>query len=70
MPDTYTTRSGDTWDGIAYREMGSCRHTELLMNANRKHLDTFIFSAGTVLTIPDAEKSEIVAALPPWRKTS
>ncbi|MBR2518375.1 MAG: tail protein X [Selenomonadaceae bacterium] len=60
------TRSGDTWDLISYRELGSCRHTEKLINKNRKHVDTLIFAAGVELELPDVT-NERKSALPPWR---
>ena len=67
MPNTYTTKSGDVWDMIAYRELGSCNHVEALMNANRAYLDTAIFSAGVVLVLPEVS-NERPSVLPPWRK--
>ena len=67
MPNTYTTKSGDVWDMIAYKELGSCNYVEALMNANRQYLDTTIFSAGVVLVLPEISK-ETPSVLPPWRK--
>lgn len=63
----YKTKSGDMWDWIAFSEMGSCNHVERLINANREHIETFIFRAGVVLTIPDVETKRAVK-LPPWRR--
>ena len=37
LAKTYTTRSGDTWDLIAYEQMGYCRYVDLLMDVNRMH---------------------------------
>lgn len=65
----YTTVSGDTWDLIAFRQLGSCQYTELLINANRNHIDKFIFRAGTELIIPDIEKEQKKISLPPWRRS-
>jgi len=64
---TYTTSTGDQFDLIAYQQLGSCRYTEKLINANRNHIETFIFKAGVELNIPDVE-TEQVTKLPPWRK--
>ena len=64
---TYTTKSGDTWDTIAYETLGDCRYTEDLINANREHLTAFIFSAGVKLKIPVIEKKK-TKNLPIWRR--
>lgn len=64
---TYTTKSGDTWDTIAYEILGDCRYTEDLINANREYLTTFIFSAGVKLKIPEIEKKK-TKNLPLWRR--
>lgn len=65
MAGTYRTRSGDTWDAIAYREMGSGLFMDKLIAANPSKVDTFIFPAGVILEIPDVTvtTSETV---PPW----
>ena len=71
MSDTYRTVAGDTWDLIAYRQLGSCDYVNLLMDANRGKIDTAIFSAGTVLTLPEiTEENQKGANLPPWRRSS
>lgn len=64
----YTTKSGDTWDLIAYERMGSCDYVARLMDANRAHVNTAIFSAGAVLTVPEIPASETISTLPPWRR--
>ena len=33
---TCKTQLGDTWDIVAFRELGSCRWTEKLINLNRQ----------------------------------
>ncbi len=63
----YVTISGDMFDLIAYKELGSCAWTEKLIDANRDKIETFIFSAGVELTIPDVETSKAID-LPPWRR--
>ncbi|WP_414625511.1 tail protein X [Selenomonas bovis] len=70
MSDSYRTKSGDTWDLIAYNELGACKYTPLLMDANREYIDTAIFSAGTILNIPDITRSAVVKNLPPWKKAT
>lgn len=63
----YTTKTGDTFDLIAYQQLGSCRFTDKIIDANRNFIDTFIFSAGVELVIPDVSQERQVN-LPPWRR--
>lgn len=65
---TYTTKAGEMWDDIAYRQLGSCRFTEALINANRKYVETFVFKSGVELILPDVEEEVKVPKLPAWRK--
>lgn len=67
MSNTYKTISGDMWDTVAYKVMGSEKHTDALMKANVEHAHTVVFPAGVVLTIPEVE-AEISAELPPWKR--
>jgi phage tail protein X len=64
--DTYTTKSGDMWDNIAKEVYGSEYDADILMQANPLHIGTFIFSAGTVLNVPDIQESND-GTLPPWK---
>ena len=66
---TYTTKQGDQFDYTAWKVLGSCNYVETLINANRQYLDTFIFSAGVELTIPDIEEEQKVSVLPPWKRS-
>ncbi|WP_295156252.1 tail protein X [Selenomonas sp. AE3005] len=68
MPKTYTTILGDVWDMIAYKELGSTAYTAKLMEANQEHIETAMFSAGTVLTIPDIDTGNTAKHIPPWRR--
>lgn len=63
----YVTKAGDMWDLISYQQMGSCRHVEALINANREHLQTLVFKAGVELNIPEVETVK-QTTLPPWRR--
>ena len=67
MPKTYTTVSGDEWDVIAKKALGSERYTALLMHANPDHLDTVIFPAGLAMLIPEIT-APTPDSLPPWRR--
>ena len=66
---SYTTLSGDTWDKIAYKTMGSGYYMDLLIAANQRYCDIFIFESGTELEIPDVPSSS-TANLPPWFSSS
>jgi phage tail protein X len=70
MAKTYMTVSGDTWDSIAYAQMGSEYYCGELMDANLRHLDYMIFPAGIELTIPeiaDSGDGDLDEAYPEWR---
>lgn len=62
---TYTTIQGDTWDKIAFKVYGVESYAHYLMQSNYEHLETLIFSAGTVLQVP-AVPEEQSGDLPPW----
>ena len=62
----YITQSGDSWDKIAFKIFGDERYVEDLINANREHLRTFIFSAGIEISIPDVSR-ETKKLAPPWK---
>lgn len=64
----YSTISGDTWDKIAFQVYGDCNYMNKLMEANKAHMETVIFSAGVMLTIPGIEIKAAEDTLPPWRK--
>lgn len=68
MPETYTTKAGDTFDLVAFRVMGDCRYMPQLIDANRDKIDRFVFAAGVELTIPDVTPSTRPSSLPPWRR--
>lgn len=64
---TYTTISGDTWDWIAKKTLGKEIYADQIMQANFDLLDTFIFSSGVTIVIPDLEE-EVNIDLPVWRR--
>lgn len=64
---TYTTAQGDMWDSIAYRQMGSTRHTDKLMSANLQYLEYYRFPAGIVLNVPEVPE-DVSSTLPPWKR--
>lgn len=64
---TYTTIQGDTWDLIAYQQLGSTSYTDQLVSANPEYLGTFLFPAGVTLRLPEiTEKTD--TNLPPWKR--
>ena len=67
--NTYTTKQGDTWDSIAFTQMGDCALMDQLMWKNRKYLDIYLFPAGIVLIIPEPE-TVVNGSLPPWKQVA
>ncbi len=66
---TYTTKQGDTWDGIAYTELGDCARTKDLMWANQQHLGYCTFPAGIVLTLPESKiAASSINTVLPWKQ--
>ena len=61
------TKQGDTWDLIAWRELGDVRHVEALINANRDKIETQIFEAGVEINLPPVEPI-VKEVLPPWKR--
>ncbi len=67
---TYTTRQGDTYDLIAlrmYPNVGAEKLTDVLIDANPKHVRTVIFSGGIEINIPDIDIPTITS-LPAWKR--
>jgi len=63
----YSTISGDMWDGIALKTMGSEMHKDRLMGANKKYRHVYIFPADIELVVPETPKTR-PAGLPPWKR--
>ncbi|MDM8143152.1 tail protein X [Megamonas hypermegale] len=64
---TYKTISGDTWDLIAYKILGSEVYMEELLNANQEYKDFIVFPANINLIVPEITVPT-VSTLPPWRR--
>ena len=64
---TYTTKSGDMWDSIAYRQLGSTSYTDRLIDANLEHRDIYLFPSGIVLVLPEIERP-VNSLFPPWKR--
>lgn len=66
--DIYVTSQGDTWDSIAYDLFGSEGHMGILMDANLDLLDVLVFSAGTVIQVPEEIPEAVDEDMPFWRQ--
>ena len=67
MPKTYLTASGDMWDMIAKKTLGSEMRADALIEANIRHRDIYIFPANIRLVIPDLPL-RLPDSLPPWKR--
>ena len=67
MPKTYLTISGDMWDLIAKKTLGTEIQKAALMAANIKYRDIYIFPANIQLAIPDLPP-RLPDSLPPWKR--
>ena len=67
MASSYRTRSGDTWDAIALRALGSELLADLMIDANPAHNRIVIFGAGVTLAVPALPAPARPSSLPPWR---
>ena len=65
--NTYRTIQGDTWDKIAYKQLGSTDYTDQLISANLEHVGTLLFPAGVTLRLPEITLKPSVS-LPPWKR--
>lgn len=65
--DVYVTKSGDTWDLIAYEIYGDEVHMKELIEANIELAETVFFEAGVPLICPDIPLPDS-ANTPPWKR--
>lgn len=67
---TYTTISGDEWDGICYKVYGEGgeMYMDKVMSSNPSHIATVVFSAGVELNIPEITNRQNTDDLPPWMR--
>ena len=64
----YRTVQGDTWDLIAYKHYprkGRELITSILIQANTEFINTVIFPAGCIISLPDIP-AKTSKSLPPW----
>lgn len=65
---TYQTKSGDTWDKIAYDVYGDEGCITELIASNRQYAHICVFNSGYLLQLPDIVQEEVDDALPDWRQ--
>lgn len=65
----YITAQGDTWDLISFKQYGSEKYVDILIEANWPLREQVIFEAGSRVNVPaiDLQISEN-RNLPPWRR--
>lgn len=68
MPSSYKTRSGDTWDVIAFRALGDERYMHLMLDANPEQMWVAKFDEGVELNVPELPSVPLPSSLPPWRR--
>ncbi len=66
----YMTYQGDTFDSIAFKQLGDESYMQALIEANPEHVGTFIFDAGVILNIPESVDEGLNEAIPEWRTKS
>ncbi len=55
----YQTIAGDTWDSIAYEQLGSEKYMGLLMEANPELIAYVVFDSGVSIQIPEVPKEDV-----------
>lgn len=64
----YKTKQGDTFDIISKKVYGSEKFFVNIIESNPQHIDTVIFSAGTIINIPDIDTVDAdTSNTAPWR---
>ncbi len=63
----YKTLQGDTWDLIAFNQLGGEQYTHLLIESNFAYRNYVIFPANIILNLPEIT-TPISTLLPPWKR--
>ncbi len=65
----YTTRQGDTFESVAWFQMGKSGAMVDLIRENPQYMDVAEFEAGVTLRIPEIEETGDLRSdsTPPWR---
>lgn len=64
----YETNAGDTFDGIAYKELGNELLSSEIIKLNPQYSNVVIFAEGVSLEMP--ELSSTATTLAPWEVES
>lgn len=62
----YTTKTGDTFDIIAYNIFGNEKYASEIMAVNPEYIKTIVFDLGVNLKIPEIDTTQ-ETTLPPWK---
>lgn len=70
MTKTYTSISGDEWDGICYKFYGDGGEKFMgeVMKANPQHINLAVFPAGIILNMPEINMVQETQNKPPWMR--
>ena len=60
----YECRQGESFDVIAWRELGDVRHTSALMDANRQWLTKQVFEGGEEMELPSVSSGRVIGRAP------
>lgn len=69
MPE-YVTKQGDTFESIAWFQLGDSNQMVNLIRANRQYMETAVFEAGIPLQMPEPEpetEQSSTSTKAPWR---
>ena len=55
----YQTKAGDTWDSIAYEQLGSEKYMGLLLEASPELIAYVVFDSGVSIQIPEIPKEDV-----------
>lgn len=55
----YQTKAGDTWDSIAYEQLGNEKYMGVLMEANPELIAYVVFDSGISIQIPEIPKEDV-----------
>ncbi len=69
--ELYETKSGETWDSIAFDLFTNEMMASTLIQENKEYADVLIFDGGEVLAIPivnEENEEDSIDTIPPWRQ--
>lgn len=66
--EIYKAKTGDMWDGIAYKLYGDEKKSTDIMAVNPRLVDIIVFKGGEKINLPDNVASVDNSTLAPWRR--